>query len=369
MKKLIAVPLLLISSIALANQSCERLLQHGINNITKYKSANHTVAYKWHRNCGHNFDTSSDSVISNASVGLWGYGSGSAGYNSNSQRTKLRKWCDANSDFAESRADLVQEAQELSIHALDTFSSCIDMARKDIKIEYIPSGGHSSFVHFTVDSTHDGELEYFGIQSTNFECVESMTRNNHNEKLDPKTHPKIRNANIQIDCTRKKPAVNEVVGVGQVKYDEANISINTSGPSLSVYFPEVVTSYSVTPVGAIMAFEKDECPAGWAFYKPAFGRFLRGIDRSGKNIDVAGKRKEGSTQEDQFQDHKHKHGSSHWPNGGMYNTVRSQFAGGDQNHSTAAYGIEGAVGDGVRTGKETRPKNVAVTYCQRKIGS
>ncbi len=41
--------LLGINIVASANESCDLLLQHGITNITKYQSADHAVAYKWHK--------------------------------------------------------------------------------------------------------------------------------------------------------------------------------------------------------------------------------------------------------------------------------------------------------------------------------
>src|SRR5215471_8524467 len=33
--------------------------------------------------------------------------------------------------------------------------------------------------------------------------------------------------------------------------------------------------------GAVMSFNRDSCPAGWKEYSPAYGRFIRGIDKSG----------------------------------------------------------------------------------------
>lgn len=113
---------------------------------------------------------------------------------------------------------------------------------------------------------------------------------------------------------------------------------------------------------AVISFAAKECPNGWQEYTPAYGRFIRGIDKH-RNTDPDGLRVPGSEQGDALQNHRHKHGSSEWPNGGMYNTVRSQFAGGNENHKTGDFGIKEPVGENVRIADETRPKNIALLFC------
>jgi len=55
------------------------------------------------------------------------------------------------------------------------------------------------------------------------------------------------------------------------------------------------------PNGAVIAFDLKECPSiGWEEYKLAHGRFVRGIDNSGRRIDPDGTRAPGSHQEDSF---------------------------------------------------------------------
>ena len=358
--------LLCLTSIMVnANESCDLLLQHGITNITRYQSAEHAVAYKWHKHCGLDFNSMSDAKVAKASATIFGYGGGSAGSNSNHQRTKLTKWCNENKQFAASRSDLVTEAEVLSVPALNSWQQCNKMSRKEINIGFIPNGEHDQFIHFEIDSSHDGDLKYLGIQQKNYECTERMVLAN-GEAVDTNSQPRITNSNIQIDCERAAPEIIEEKGVGTVKYEAGYISVNTSGPSFSIGFPKVVTTYYVTPPSSVIAFNSTKCPAGWVPFKPAFGRFVRGIDYDDESIDPNGKRAPGDIQADTIKAHSH---------GYEYHTNRNP--GGDKRAGKATYDRFDALrtdsnksvgSTTANTGAtETAPKSVALLYCERVI--
>lgn len=104
--------------------------------------------------------------------------------------------------------------------------------------------------------------------------------------------------------------------------------------------------------GAVVAFNKDICPKGFKPYEKAYGRFVRGVDRSGKKIDPSGKRDIGSIQDDKFKSHRHPFEGKAWgfEGAGANNSAT------DANGGRAVYGTK-SVG-----GEETRPKNVALLY-------
>lgn len=108
------------------------------------------------------------------------------------------------------------------------------------------------------------------------------------------------------------------------------------------------------PAGTISAFASTTCPTGWSEYTAARGRFLRGIDNGAGN-DPAGTRAPGATQGDLLGSHSHDvpynafTGGSNYLVGGAGSTAASNVVAG------AALATGGA---------ETRPKNVAVTFCQ-----
>jgi len=109
------------------------------------------------------------------------------------------------------------------------------------------------------------------------------------------------------------------------------------------------------PAGTIAAFASTTCPTGWSEYTAARGRFLRGID-NGAGVDPSGTRTPGSTQDDLFRSHTHTQQTAN--NGTTTSGVEPKGVNdstglGSSGRSTLATG-----------GAETRPANVAVTFCQ-----
>lgn len=105
------------------------------------------------------------------------------------------------------------------------------------------------------------------------------------------------------------------------------------------------------PSGAVIAFNLSSCPSGWSEYAPAYGRFIRGIDKSGTGIDPDGVRAPGSTQADMV---------GPVTVGGVL--VWAYGATLKQNNTGGSTPSSGSVSSG---GVETRPKNVALLYCQK----
>jgi hypothetical protein len=352
--------LVMNASSALADTSCDMLIQHGINNIAKYQSSDHAVVYKYFTHCGVDHSASSDRTVSNADGSIFGFGSASGNLNIDQKRERVIKFCEGNQEFAQDQQNLFSQSQTLSSEALSSWNQCIAMARKDIQISMSPQGEHSEFVHFEVDSTHDGDLTFLGIKEAGYDCEVSMVSDGG--EVDANSQPSIRNSNIQIDCTRQGPEVIEVDGKGKMSFDLGYISVNTSGPALSVSFPEVVEEYYVTPPSAVLSFNAKRCPEGWSEYEPAYGRFIRGIDNGVETTDPAGVRDPGSLQAHNVGAHGHTyrgggaHGQTSADNGG---DRQGLWHGGDS-------GQGGARGTEANPSGETRPVNVALLFCERR---
>lgn len=112
------------------------------------------------------------------------------------------------------------------------------------------------------------------------------------------------------------------------------------------------------PKGAVMAFALDACPDPyWEEYEPAYGRFIRGIDKQG-STDPDGIRAPGNKQPDQFSSHTHSQQfgmkKGHFNSEGWEEVPHVNQSG---KRGVATY----SSGD-----QETRPKNVALLYCVRK---
>lgn len=115
------------------------------------------------------------------------------------------------------------------------------------------------------------------------------------------------------------------------------------------------------PSGAVLAFHSDTCPTfGWEEYTPAYGRFIRGIDKSKDNIDPQGERTPGSLQTGQFASHSHTRPLDihKYPNVGA-----AQLWIKPERHYD--YAADGSPLTGDTGGEETRPINVALLYCKK----
>ncbi|NBV54547.1 MAG: hypothetical protein EBR79_02410, partial [Proteobacteria bacterium] len=112
------------------------------------------------------------------------------------------------------------------------------------------------------------------------------------------------------------------------------------------------------PAGTISAFASTTCPTGWSEYTAARGRFLRGIDNGAGN-DPSGTRSPGNTQADAYQAHTHNFA------GGSNAIGTGTVAPGGQSGNAFLFDAAAIMASGTgNTSTETRPKNVAVIFCQ-----
>lgn len=117
------------------------------------------------------------------------------------------------------------------------------------------------------------------------------------------------------------------------------------------------------PAGTISAFASAICPAGWVEFTAARGAFLRGID-NGAGVDPSGTRTPGDYQGDLFRSHYHGPAGGYGQNAFMTNTYPEGaigVAGTGAGIIGTAYAMYSTGNTG---GSETRPKNVAVTFCR-----
>ena len=142
-------------------------------------------------------------------------------------------------------------------------------------------------------------------------------------------------------------------------------------------FESVAHILSQEFVGAVIPFNCESCPSGWKEYEPAYGRFIRGIDRGVIKQDSDGERSAGSVQSDSTRlpnnpfsgttaksgQHTHQHQAPRPYDSGAGNHARAKP---DSQANTSPSGehvhtiVVNSGGD-----SETRPKNIALLYCQK----
>jgi hypothetical protein len=163
--------------------------------------------------------------------------------------------------------------------------------------------------------------------------------------------------------------------------------LGVTGNSGAIQFPDGTTQTTAAlPLGAVVAFNSEGCPAGWTEYAPAYGRFIRGIDkgRNRESGDPDGQRHPGSAQGDAIRNITGSifgvNGGTNkaWPWGfrpgtyGAFSVPRARYN--EYNTYNGEYLPSAGSGQGahfdaskvVPTAPENRPKNVALLYCEKK---
>jgi hypothetical protein len=115
----------------------------------------------------------------------------------------------------------------------------------------------------------------------------------------------------------------------------------------------------IIPKGVVASFALSSCPENWAEYKPAYGRFIRGIDKSGNRIDPDGLRRVSEYQDDSFQNHTHSISNAKTAH-------HDPQVGAPHGYESGRYGNTITTTTNVNSGRvstETRPKNVSLLYC------
>jgi hypothetical protein len=144
--------------------------------------------------------------------------------------------------------------------------------------------------------------------------------------------------------------------------NEAATILNSELQKLSTKSLSELYAGVVFPTGAVVSFNRASgCSDGWNEFKPAYGRFIRGIDKTG-SIDPDGLRSPSSIQDDMIKTHSHQANME----------VGAEPPGGGAQASEAA-GAHGRTGTMYKSngllqptgGVETRPKNIALLYCEK----
>ena len=146
-------------------------------------------------------------------------------------------------------------------------------------------------------------------------------------------------------------------------------SIDITSPKYCIG-TDCITSWPGTPSGAVVAFNLSSCPVGWQIADGTNGTvdlrgyFLRGLNTNSSGVDAG--RTPGSVQQDDFKAHSHLTPTT--------SGVVQSSENGREVASWTRYGydyIDGQNPDrespptSVVGGIETRPKNVALLYCQK----
>lgn len=282
-----------------------------------------------------------------------------------SQEEVASKYCSADSSFS-SRDDAYKTYSEsISPDAYRAYESCIALSKRAIFVNLDPSSmlptEFSMAVSYKPDSAVSAKLRY--TASKDVKCSWSSST----DKVATLTGA----SSTLLECSRDAPGKASYVGLidensGAASnfnlvwpaYTDTGVPVNLvvnlkRQVEESRERMEAVTTSLNT---SVVAFNAERCPSGWDEYPLAYGRVIRGVDKSGAKVDPDGLRAPGTIQADAYASHAHTYQR-------MTGVINGTGARTHMGNSAPAYAASESSTSG---GTETRAKNVALLYCTRK---
>ncbi|MEO0343659.1 MAG: hypothetical protein AAF198_09495 [Pseudomonadota bacterium] len=375
------IGLLSITSPVLS-QNCDSLLSHGITNVRIAKSSAGAIATKFFNHCHKDFSAETNETLASISVEVLGYGSGDGSFSRSQSQRDLTEWCKTNKSFAESNSELYEESRTIYGQAVTAWDNCNKLAARGVKVDVRILPNNKVIDIGLRREGAGGNVEYLGTSVDNFTCTERTPTGNTATEQSPIL---ITGDTINISCVRAAEAL-VTRGTGDYQVLEwGRVTVHTAEGPFQFYFEQEETPTLPTAAAAklkselsqtnaelealklsfsdtVVAFASNTCPIGWREYPQAYGRVVRGIDRSGANIDSEGERQPGSTQEDALQAHSH---SARYHNSNTTGSRPHPNMEFPQDQGNKAIKTGGPLEARVNS-LETRVKNVALLYCIRE---
>lgn len=360
--------------------SCNALLKHGLTNVKIKNSSAGSVATKYFTHCHKDFSSLDDQSLGSVSVEILGYGGGDGAFQRSKTTEELTQWCKVNQEFAQENKELYEESREIYGQAVEAWNSCNKLASQGVvvDVEILPN---NQVIDIGLRNNGPSPVEYLGVTADGFTCEEHTPTG---AQATPEAPVQITGSAINISCRRAAPiAVSRATGDYEVM-KWGRVTVHSAAAPFQFFFAQEETPTLPTAEAlrlksevsalqstlasmqsgldnAVVAFDSTECPPGWNTYEPAFGRVVRGIDKSGTNVDPDGERLPGSHQHDSLQYHQHvtrfhsststgkrPHANMEYPSA----TGNTDFVTG-HIQDTASYNPH-----------ETRVRNVALLFCK-----
>lgn len=364
LRNLVLITILLNSNNSLAN-ICTALLDNGIrdNFSTITKSSKFNIYKRALCDEKHTSYSSYSSAIKNQSlnleysdiiVGLTG--------DSNTKKNKFQesysKFCVASYESSNYKNAFNSYSSVINTDLAAAFNICVGTVSAykakrnlDVYIDVTPQADNSNFT-VRVDRASAAETLLTDISPVTVACTKSGKPVKVPLKVDDKRFTldcrKDNNTAVSLQITTKGEGFSNTVNVPDQRDRLQNIEqdIYDLRYELGILSPQTV----------IIAVASDACPVGWKDYEKGYGQFIRGIDKSNKKIDPDGRRNHGTLQTDLIKKHKHPYSSSARKDVSAKGS-KSDFAWNKQSYTTS---------ENTDGGSETRPKNIALLFCQRK---
>lgn len=280
------------------------------------------------------------------------------------------RYCSNDSGGTKKDSAYEEYIEHIQVGAYSAYKQCLKFSSKGIKFEidqntFDPVEMTIDVLYHTQDRDEFKNLTFKAKKGIN--CAWTKGEVN-NEK--PKAVKIESGRKGTLECTRSE-AIKHKPGYIKISTNAADSSFSIRWPGyndkdipidlvndLRVKYQTLIEKNDTLLASlkdSVVAFDKENCPGGWYEYSKGYGRFIRGLDKSGLGIDAEKNRIIGSVQNDDFKNHNHLQ---------RYRNVKGHFSSSGWEHVPH---VNGGSTKGQSTtssgGAETRPKNVALLYC------
>jgi len=296
-----------------------------------------------------------------------GYGGFSLGRTSaNSDAKSVAKSLCKSSDVSKLRDNAYSTyLNELSPQAKSIYQTCID-AKSALKIQSVTGNAVEARIRVSFDTSNAGEKANLIVApSSGISCVWSfpdkstetpfVMSNGQSRYLSCKRADFSASGNIAILNDASAATSAEIIIPWSAYTGKNGVPIDIANQ-----YQDSITEVNAIKAqlrGAVIAFNK-KCPQGYSRFAKANGRFIRGIDDT-KDLDPDGPRGLGSLQGDAFE--KHRHGLK---DSGKADWEESKYRSA-QRVGDGSEGVDFYTSYAGEEYTETRPKNVALYYCEK----
>lgn len=296
-------------------------------------------------------------------IGFKGFEFGANSSSANST-TMASSYCEDESSGKTNKEAYKRYVRSVAPAAFESYNKCLE---QDSSLSVSIGAATAYHVPFQVNFVPFSSGEYAEIEVVTDRTVSCDFR------------PQImrRAGNISVTCSRENAdqpgsisIINRAGGKNMLSIPWSAYTADGSVPvdvaAEVVKAKEELVAVRRSLLGAVVPFESETCPRYFEPYLPAQGRFIRGIDFKGETDSAM--REPGSFQEDSIERHTHdtivSSDQSGHPDGskdkcGSDTASCSYWRGNKKLKLGGGAATSGAFGD-----YETRPKNVALLYCQ-----
>lgn len=240
---------LLVSTLAFGQttSNCNTILTHGLRNVNVSMSSEASVTRKYENHCDKDYSLLTDEQVASIEIEVFGYGNGGGSYTRKQREEKLRDWCKSNEQEALLNKQTLTQSSIIYGRAYEAYEKCKELEAARIQFDYQPSADFKTIninMQYIANTQTDG-IYLTGVVADGFSYeIKTIDKEDNTVKKykDLPQDPIFIN-NLATNILFKRDE-SELVKEGDQTYNKVprgSITIQTSGKSLMLFYPEEYT--------------------------------------------------------------------------------------------------------------------------------